>query len=340
MGAAERGLETEKDLDLTLDSLEALLFQDPQGVRDQIGKALELFRGVTALGTVGVFAPAVHRAFRLEASARRLLKDSWGSDSVYAKVARLSVNLSDRGSLLRGLALLRWDQGRWDEALGLLSQASLLYERAKRFQEAGECLALVGLLSLEEDEFEAASDAFEELWRFRTAPRDDLAAAALLGEALCWAERGEAARARRKHRRAIALFDALRGEGLLFALRWREGQICAALGDLELAEEFLDEVRRRSLQRHWVVEASLITLEQALVRGRRRRSGAIPALEVELQTTFGDSPGLEVANEALIRLQEDLKENGRASDLWVFGPPAMRLSFRARGIPPQPVPFV
>ena len=72
------------------------------------------------------------------------------ADAAFEKAGRLAVSAPERGFFGRALALLRWDQGRSEEAIALLQQAGKRFAEAEDAQEQALCSALLGLLYVEE----------------------------------------------------------------------------------------------------------------------------------------------------------------------------------------------
>ena len=139
------------------------------------------------------------RAFVLIASARRLVGDRREAEDGFGRAVALLTcppDALERGFYCQQLAALRREQGREDEATGLLWRAALVYNENADLVEEGACLAELGFLFLAEDQPHRAvlplSRACEVLGLHRDA---SLAVRARLSLALCEAILGHEAKA-------------------------------------------------------------------------------------------------------------------------------------------------
>lgn len=141
--------------------------------------------------------PALSLAFCLGANARRLGNDTAGADALLERAAPFLEFPSERAVYCRFTGLIRWEQGRTDEAAALLSHASRLYRLEGLGGEHGVCRALLGSLRQEEPCLGDCRAPLEEGWAcLRTEGRPLLAVRVALGLATCLADRGQAERAR------------------------------------------------------------------------------------------------------------------------------------------------
>jgi tetratricopeptide (TPR) repeat protein len=87
------------------------------------------------------------RALCLTGTAYRLRGEPAIAEAAFGQAARLAVSAPERRLFCRALALLRWDQGRSEEAVALLQQAGARFAAAGDAEEETVCRALLGLLS-------------------------------------------------------------------------------------------------------------------------------------------------------------------------------------------------
>ncbi|HEY2291872.1 MAG TPA: hypothetical protein VGM86_14320, partial [Thermoanaerobaculia bacterium] len=95
-------------------------------------------------------AAALPRAFCLGANARRLRQDVTGADAMLAKAAPFLEFSGERAQYSRVAALVRWEQGRADEADALLRNAIRLFAEEGPVPEEACCQGLLGLLQMEQ----------------------------------------------------------------------------------------------------------------------------------------------------------------------------------------------
>jgi tetratricopeptide (TPR) repeat protein len=280
------------------------------------------------------------RAFCLAGTARRLVGDVAMADAVFQQAGPLAVTVTERGLFCRALALLRWDQGRMEEALALLQQAEQRFVEALDFPETAVCRALLGLLHLDEGRIvRAASCLAQASQELPESHRSWLAAQAWLGLALCWAAGGKLRKARSARQRAWSFYGEVRDERALSWLHWLEGRGAHLLGDHEEAEALLGEVRRTMIVRRYLPEATLATLDLALVWLNRGRGDEVAGLVEEIAAIFAGSPGLELALDGLAQPGEDAAAGRLRPEAWSAMAPVLRLAFRLQGVPLQPLPF-
>src|SRR5262249_40741996 len=145
------------------------------------------------------------------------------------RAAFLADSSQDGAVYLRSLAVLRWEQGRPQEAQALL--ASILPNLRRPTLEAARARLLLGLLHLLEGALVARPAA---LLRFASsfcdAARDTLPALfARLGLALALAERGDLASATEHRRGARGLWDCLGHDPAALAYpTWLDARVAAA----------------------------------------------------------------------------------------------------------------
>lgn len=101
------------------------------------------------------------RGLCLMGNARRLLGDLQHAEEMLRRAAYHLLGppeSSERAGYCRMLALLRRDQGRGEEAVGLLWRAARIYGDLGERAGEGDCMATLGLLFVERGELERAVD--------------------------------------------------------------------------------------------------------------------------------------------------------------------------------------
>jgi len=279
------------------------------------------------------------RALCLGGHALRLLGDHRQADGLLARVALFTDDPSGRAFFCRAYGLLRWDEGRTEEAEALLQHAQRRYRELGDESEEGACAALLGLLYSEAGEWDMAESALLKARSGLVARQGPwLAAHAYLALARCLALANRKAEAQELRQAVSSLYPRVPVKEALVSLLWREAQVAEALGDLAEAGRLLDAVRRSYLDRGHLPEATLTTLQLSWVLACQGRTGETVALAAKLKEVFAERPGFDVSWNALQRLS---KEMARACpEYGSFLYPTLVLSLRARGAYPQPVPFV
>lgn len=330
-------------LDLLLEECHSALPFDP--VRgDQIaGAATILGRHFEQEGTTDPEFELERkcRAYCLGGTSRRLLRDHRGAETYFEQVAFMDVGRTARAFFCRGLALLRWDQGRFDEAAALLHHAARLFRRDGCMRDKSVCLALAGLLALEQMTFSEAAGLLETALPNLDAERQPwLACGATLGRALSLLEQGFAAGEVRTARELAWRHYAgvPHGEAMV-GLHWLEGRVAAGLGDTADAEHLLDSVRRKLLTARRLPEATLATMDYGEVLAGAGRQPEIESLMEELADTFNGWPGLDLALGTLAGLAADAQDGPLDHTLWLCVGSALRMLFPHQGAFFQPVPF-
>jgi tetratricopeptide (TPR) repeat protein len=262
------------------------------------------------------------------------------ADAAFQQAGRLAVSVPERGWFCRALALLRWDQGRMEEALALFQQAEQRFAEVQDFPEVAVCRALLGLLHLDEERISRAASCFAQASQdLPESPRPWLAAQVWLGLSLCWAAGGRLVKARSARQRAWSFYSKVTDERALRGLCWMEGRAAHLLGEKEEAEALLGEVRRTMIGERHLPEAALATLDLALVWLDLGRGAEVAGLVEELAATFAGSPGLDLALDCLAQPGADAVAGRLRPDAWRALGPILRLAFRLQGPPLQPLPF-
>lgn len=281
------------------------------------------------------------RAYCLLATGRRLLRDHQRAAIFFKQVAFMDVRRQARALFCRSFALLRWDQGRLEEASALLHQAARRFREEKCNREEGTCLALAGLLALEQVAISEARELLRAALPYLDAEsRPWLTCAATLALALCLLEQGFAVgEVHTTRKQAWRLYAGIPHEEALVGLHWLEGRVAAGLGDTGDAEPLLDSVRRKFLTARRLPEATLATLDLGEVLAETGRQTEIVSLVEELANTFEGRPGLDLALGTLRNFAADAEAGRLDSTLWLCVGSALRVLFPEQGVFFQPVPF-
>jgi tetratricopeptide (TPR) repeat protein len=146
-------------LDLILDKSEKTAAGDPPEASRLAALAVELGIAIRASVEDPPGGNRLVKALLLLGSTHRLGGDRNMAERAFGSAAYLLTRGStpfERARVCRGIGLLRWEEGRLDEAAALLLHASRLYQESAELPEEGACLALLGLLHAQEDETERA----------------------------------------------------------------------------------------------------------------------------------------------------------------------------------------
>jgi tetratricopeptide (TPR) repeat protein len=282
----------------------------------------------------------------LSGNARRLLGRWEGAEIALGSAAYSLAFIAgpswEGATFCRYLGLLRWEQGRLDEAEALLRQAARLFRELGSCGEEAVSRVLLGLLSLERDRAGSAV-LLLQAGRADLPPENDwLRVRAGLGLALGLAELGHADRAFQILEETCRSFPAITDERELARLPWLEGRVVARLGDGKEAEPLLDMARRSLIAEQNVADGTLCSLDLAAVWAGSGRRTEIPKLLQDLEIAFqAEAEILEVIRRVS---RQFLAEIAGISEV----PPALvaeaaftlRRIFRFRGYRVEALPFV
>lgn len=301
---------------------------------------VQLYRPEEDGSLVAVF---MARAHCLAANARRLLGSEADAEVAFANTAYFlarSGGSCDRAFYCRSLALLRWEQGRMDEAASLLFHAARIFEENGATGEEGTSLALAGLLYAEEGDFERALAPLRRA-RLATdaASRPWLSIRLRLGLALSLADLGHLGRARWMRQEAWGLYSRVQDPEEQFRAQWLEGRICGRLGALEEGRDLLAGVRGHFLEAGRLPEAALATLDLALLLALARRGEEVEPLTREMEERLGEEDGSDIALRGLRTFRRDLDDGKSPRDCAAGIASFLRRTFRFRGFRVEPLPF-
>ena len=283
------------------------------------------------------------RAHCLAGNARRLIGSEVDAEIAFGNtayfLARSPVSC-DRAFYCRALAVLRWEQGRVDEAAALLLHAAGIFEENGAVAEESTCLALAGLLYLEEGDAQRALAPLRTARLGMPAPcRPWLSVRSRLALALALADLGHLGRARWMRQEAWQLYSLLPTPEEQFRAQWLEGRICVRLGAWQEAFELLEGVRARFLADRLLPEAALVTLDLALLLAQSKRKPEIGALIESLAAAFEGEDGLDIALRGLRSFPRDLGTGRSPAEIAAGIASFLRRTFRFRGFRVEPLPF-
>jgi hypothetical protein len=329
-------------LDLLLEAGHAALPGDPERACEILSVAAGLASLLADNGVMGpeIGGEASSRVLCLTGTARRLLGDGPAAEAAFERAGCLPVSSLGRGYFCRALAVLRWDQGRGEEAAALLHHAQRRYAEGQDVREEAACLALLGMLHVEIVEPWRAAPLLREATQGLDAERRPwLAAQCWLGLGFCHAFADQPERARSAREEAQIYYGRLTEEEELLS-RWLEGRVATLAGDAEEAGERLIAVWRRSLDQRRLAEATLAAIDLALLWSHTGRGAEVGVLVAEVEASLAGEPGLAVALSALKPMAEDAAAGRPDRELWSGLAQPLRVAFRWQGIGFRPLPFV
>lgn len=326
-------------LELLLESSQDALPADPARAEDLSHLAARLAAVLSEEEPEAV--AALPRAFALGANARRLRQDLTGADVMLARAAPFLEFAGERALYSRIAALVRWEQGRADEADALLRNAVRLFGEEGLPPEEACCWGLLGLLQMEQrglgDPLPALLDGWAEMSR---ELRPALALRVVLSAAVCLAERGQRDRARMKLREAWRLLSQVGDPRELLRASWLEARALGRLGDREEALQMLESVRLRLFLEPSPAEAALVSIDLGLVLAESGRATEIESLAEALRKSFPEEAPLIVATGGLLRFAElALDAEPGLPALARHAIATMLRTFRVARLSLQPLPF-
>ncbi|HKV11851.1 MAG TPA: hypothetical protein VJ725_27140 [Thermoanaerobaculia bacterium] len=334
-------------LDLLLAESHAAQPTDPARADELASLAVALAQGLETAepGSPALRLESLARALGLAGNARRLRGDLPGAAAALSEAAGLAVHTAGRAWSARLLGLLRWEQGRLDEAAALFERAARIYAGDGLPRDEAACFALLGLLWTEEREPFEPLHPLEQAWKgLGPEERPWLWVRTGLSLALALAGHGLAGRARAVRHEAWALYPLLDREEEAMAA-WLEGRVAVLLEEEE-AGSLLDAARRRLTELGHLPEAALATLDLALHLGESGREQEIAELLRELAEAFSGKPGAHLAAAGLQSLAHDFEEGDEEGysaeerrELAACLAAGLRQALRLSGSRPRPVPF-
>ena len=272
----------------------------------------------------------VGSAWRLEGN-RREAEDSFRRAAAYLTGPADGI---ERAFYCQQLAALRLEQGRDDEACGLLWRAALVYNDNADLLEEGACLAELGFLFVAEDQAHRAvlplTQACEVLDLYRDAT---LAVRARLALAVCHATLGHGARAVSLVKGARSMYSRVADSSRQMAhVAWMEGKVAALAGDLEDAPGLLDTARKSFLRAGKLYDAAFASLDLASALAKSGRLESVHPLIHDIVESFPAEVGQAGVLRALGSVETALAQ-GRNAELEDFLAAAVEMLRRFRRNP-------
>ncbi len=254
----------------------------PDFSEDLATLALEVAAGAAARISGGMVRETQARAWLWIAEARRRRVDLPGAEEAFGRARSwLEAEPLDqpaRAEYCLHLALLRRDQARVDEALGLLARALALADGASCWDVAVKVRIAEGWIRLDESDPEGAVSAFEvalELFDPRSRPHRALHA--YHGLALACADLADREAAQRVLRRSRRVHNRLHGWSL-FQVLAGEARIEERCGRWAEAMEKLEEAVSGLVKDEYFLDAVIAGVRLAQLYGEQRRTASLPAL--------------------------------------------------------------
>ncbi|HVT61222.1 MAG TPA: hypothetical protein VHR45_22860 [Thermoanaerobaculia bacterium] len=282
---------------------EAELLSDPDESEELAALATAVAARLPAADPLGQAQAARVLAGCLAGEARRRRGDPGAALAAYEEIASQLDGALDhdlRATWCAGLAKVRWEERRDDEAAALLGRAANIYAANGQTHAEGLCRALTGFLCLELCDPTAAFvplDSAHRLLEPAVAPA--LAARTALALAYCHAATGCDESWRNQAAALLAearqLGSAVTMNGERTGWKWWEARVAARLGDRDRALAKLETVRQCLLARGSVREAALATLDLAVLRASCGRREGLAELGHDLYHAFPESAPLRHA---------------------------------------------
>jgi tetratricopeptide (TPR) repeat protein len=216
----------------------------------------------------------------LLANARRLLGDPLAAEDYFRQAAfhlTCPPDAVERAFYCQTLAALRRDQGREDEAAGLLWRATMIYNESSDLLEEGACQAELGFLFVAEDQAHLALPPLTRACEVLDLHADAaLAVRARLALAVSHAQLGHKEKALQVLRSARPHYEHMAGSAREMAhVSWMEGKVAALTGNLEDAPGLLDTARKSFLKAGMLYDVGFVSLDLAVARARVRKQESI-----------------------------------------------------------------
>ncbi|HYX26776.1 MAG TPA: hypothetical protein VFC23_21665 [Thermoanaerobaculia bacterium] len=284
------------------------------------------------------------RAHYLAGNAWRLLGDPARAESAFAAVPYHfgpGFGSLDRAFYCRALALLRWEQGRLEEAEALFLRALHCFRETGQREEVGTTLAL---LALEDFERWEESRRLRLEVAFGLVPwerRPFLTVRLGLALALVFASQDAPDQALAMLVEMGRLAPQIRASEEHAHMDWWEGRVMARLGVDIVAAGLLSSAGGRYLKERRIAEAVLCSLDEMLVLGEAGLRAEVRELVDSLELRLRGEKGGEVAIAVARELRRDI-ESGRKSDLRSVvraKASTLRQLLRRRGVHCDRLPF-
>jgi tetratricopeptide (TPR) repeat protein len=326
----------------SLDLLDHLLEECHACQIGQAGRAAELaalaFQLAEVMEDEEEALASLPRALGLGANALRLLGDGRGAERRLRRAASFLRDRTDRAFHCRMAGLLRWEEGRADEASALFGHALKLYVADGLDFEAAACLGLLGLLEEEEGRSANALPCLARAWAgLEREARPVFALRVGLAFALCLSEVGEGERARRVLAETWPLCSKVQEPAEMLRTYWIEARVLSRIGPGEEALHLLEAVRPKLEEEGSLAEAALVSFDLALTLAEAGRAGEIASLPAILSPGFPARSQAETALREIAALAE--RREPRLRDAAARSRDKLLRTFRLRGLRLRPLPF-
>lgn len=273
-------------------------------------QAVDLAWLAVALANAGPSCSHLWWAYSLAGNASRLRGEMAEAERCFDSAAFYRpVASHERGLLCRFLALLRWDRGLLCDTAALLRHASELFNEGGDPREEGACLALLGLLHTEQREYPYAVGPLVRARRsMPPQQRPWLWVRTGLSLALCFTQgrsEEDLGHARQLQEEVRDFGRAIQDPLERLRIQALEGRVAAGLEDRTQAEMLLDSARRGLLANRWLAEASVVSLDLALLFIETNRREKIARLIAELEANSAGIHALKKVVRALQQLAGD-----------------------------------
>jgi tetratricopeptide (TPR) repeat protein len=329
-------------LDLLLDKGEQAVSRNPVEAGKLAWLAVELGVACRSAPDDPPVRERIVRAFLLSGGARRLAGERELADNAFDGAAFFLTpggTTLERARVCRGIALLRWERGRLDEAAALLIQGARLYGEYGDIEEEAASLALLGILHAQEDEPKRALEPLLRAHPVLSERRPWLTVRALLCLARCLAEESRVEEARRRLDEARLLYPKLTDPVEKARAQWLEGRLSARIGSQERTEGLLVTAITRLVSQDRLPEATLAALDLTVLyaeTGQRIRVHGLPRLVSGGETRPGLDTTVQTIRDLLAALRKGIHPRKAAA---VAGAGARQL-FRFRGLKVDALPWV
>jgi tetratricopeptide (TPR) repeat protein len=316
--------------DLLLEESRDLLLAQPMLAEELAALAFQIasqrYESALIRQQVGIRATACI----LIGAARRLAGDRKGAEMAFGRAAvylRGAADSPERAYHCQQLAALRRDEGRDDEAAGLLWRAALIYNQGADLLEEAGCLAELGLLFVADDQVDRAilplARACEVL---DLHPDRSLTVLARLGLAVCHARLGEADKAQRLVNTARVRYDRVAGSCRQLALvAWMEGKVASLTGNLKDAPGLINTARKSFLRQERLYDTAFAGLDLAAVLARKGQLESINFLIRDVVEGFSPDVGQRGVLRVLGLVESTLLRGRRAELASVIASATARL---------------
>jgi tetratricopeptide (TPR) repeat protein len=287
------------------------------------------------------------RAAILQGNAHRLLGDLQEAEAALERAAYYLAwpfDSWDRAAFCRTLGLLRWEQGRLDEAAALLRQSARAFSEQYLPEEEGASLTLSGLLCLEQNQTEAAIRLLQT-GRAALDPcaRSWLTVRSGLSLALAFADIGQKERSAAVLRETWWHYGRVRDDGEQLRIFWLEGRINARLGRRDEAENLLSAVRSKLIGEPNLPETVLCSLDLAALLAETDRVAEVSRLIEETVEAFAsEEAALEILRplcRAFAAETAGARELPSPYSAFAAAATAVRRVFRSQGHRVEGLPF-